>query len=299
MKNTSLDTHEQKIDGLINELPLPLDVKNKLVGSKKLKYLFSSFGSAFQACFPGIATDELLLIDTGTFLLAAGTYAVDNVYDLQVEGLAIQKRLMYGHFCHQESQRLLSQLFLMKDPFWEKYYNRYSNHFKELKVSRELDDELTFTRYTELLGYKYSLLNLPIDIMHHLTDEKNTDNYETILESLKWFTVGYNLPNEVKGLEEDLMGGINNYAWWRLKAQLEKLDIPFAHLSPEALHKLLYATGLAEQLLNESFEAFQKALDIVSHLNVPGYITIVKHRLAKNKRMKTKIEEHLTVLEEA
>jgi len=299
MNPAFINDHQQKIVQLVASLPLPQPMKDRLLDPERLekqKFLFLPFALAFADCFPGLTAADHILINASTYLGASGVYTMDGVFDLQIEGPAIQEPLIYGQLYMQESQRLLSRLFPDEGSFWVQYYQRYSDHFQELEESRQVDKELDFAHYRQLLGYKYSLLYVPVDMLFYLSGEKHRAAYDKIQESLQWFTVGYNLPNEVKGLEEDIRTGVNNYAWWRLRDELEQHDINPADHSAEEVHKLLYATGLAEQLLVESLDAFEKALAIVADLEVPLFRAIIEARMQSNRDMKAQIQEHLAAI---
>lgn len=281
----------------IHALPIPQEVKTALTDLKLIdsqQNLFMCFAQAFMSAFPGIDSATQNLINTITYLGARGIYEADRVYDVQISGREIQKPLMFSHFYHSEAQRLLSSLFPSHHAFWSQYYQRYWLHFSELEESYNTNTKLNFNAYCRLLHCKYAMLYVPVDMMHFLTDQRHLDSYQSIIQSLKWFTVGYNIPNEIRGLKTDLETHINNYAWWRLKEKLSEFNIDPEDHSPEELNKLVYVTGLAEKMLEESLEAFDKAIEKVQPLELPIYEYVVRKRVESNKMEMEILQEHLS-----
>ncbi|HEX5624779.1 MAG TPA: hypothetical protein VFX48_02080 [Saprospiraceae bacterium] len=297
MKNEQLQRISLNVIQTIQTQALPDEIKSALTDPELLKNqesLFLCFAQAFMDAFPGIPENEQVLINTITYLGARGIYEADPVYDIQIQGPEIQKHLVHSHFYHCESQRLLSHLFPIDHPLWAVYYQRYWQHFGELRESRMTDKRLDFKTYLQLLRYKYAMLYVPIDIMHYRTGQQYRESYERICEALQWFTVGYNIPNEIRGLKIDLETHINNYAWWRLMEKLPELDIDYRDYSSEELHKLVYVTGLAERMLEESLEAFEKALACIRPLNLPLFEYIIHKRIENNKMEMEILQEHLS-----
>ncbi|PSR51873.1 hypothetical protein AHMF7605_28595 [Adhaeribacter arboris] len=247
--------------------------------------LFLGFASVFTPAFPGLSPAQELLLNAAVYLGAKGIYHLDNVWDLQVAGEKRTNQAYQGQLFLLESQRMLSQLFPFQDDFWREYYGLLTKHFQELTLSKNIDEPLTEQAYQELLAHKYAMLYCPVNALFSLTGKKHPSAYRTILDSLQWFCKGYNLPNEVMGLTEDLHLQINNYAYWRLQEYLLPMDIQVQDYSYEDLHKMLYASELAVTLMDEAIEALTQAAQLVSPLELVDYQKLI-YRLIDNVRQK-------------
>lgn len=296
MELLSMDQTIQSVIHTIKSSALPDPIKHWLTDEERVqtqKALFLCFAQALVPGFGELDKSCQVKLNTLVYLGASGIYEADKVYDIQVQGPAIQTPLIQSHFCLVESQRILSRLFEEDDPFWNTYYQRYWNHFQELAQSKCVKQRLDCDEYKNLLRHKYALLYLVADILHHLSDCQFVDQYERLKESLEWFTIGYNIPNEIRGLKTDLDTQVNNYAWWRLLEILPEFGMDADELSSEELHKMVYFTGLAERMLEESLVAFRKAKECVRPLGLNLFEQLIDARMQRNKKEMDILHEEL------
>ncbi|MBK9271550.1 MAG: hypothetical protein IPM48_08120 [Saprospiraceae bacterium] len=287
----------QGVRDLILSSPMPEDIKQLLVNEEVMRSqrsLFLCLAQAFMKAFPGLNEDQQIRINAIIYLGSTGIYEADKVYDIQISGASIQEPLVRSHFCFIESQRLLTGLFSANSEFWKVYYKRYWDHFKELKESKQTDRKLDFDEYRNLLKHKYSMIYLIADILYFLTDQKYTDTYLNLIQVMEWFTVGYNIPNEIRGLKTDMDTNINNYAWWRLKEILPEFGIQNDELSSEEMHKMIYLTGLAERMLRESLDAFDQAIAMVRPYGLELLEHIIRKRIESNQHEMEILQEELS-----
>ena len=279
---------------IIKEGPLPDPIKNHLINSSNLKdwqEVWLGYVFIFQPAYPRINQKQFELLNAASYLGARAVYEMDHVYDLQITGKAIRPNLINGQYLFNESQRLLSQLFHFDSPFWKMYYQRLEEHYKELELSGQkymLNDE----RYQELLQYKYALMYVPLDALYVLDDQKSSDINTALLSALKFFIKGYNLPNEVEGLADDIEQGINNYAWWRLIEELQQYDIPNPDNAAE-LQNLLFATRLGETLYDEAIAALEQSLRIIKDFSLFHFENMIKRRIKSTEKRKELVTNHI------
>jgi hypothetical protein len=291
-----MDQTIQSVIYTIRTSALPDPIKEWLTGKERVqsqKALFLCFAQALVPAFGKLDKSSQIRLNTLVYLGASGIYEADKVYDIQVEGPDIQTPLIQSHFCLVESQRILAGLFGEKSSFWNIYYQRYWDHFQELKQSKCIHSRLDYHEYKNLLRHKYALLYLVADILHHLSNCQYVNHYERLIETLEWFTIGYNIPNEIRGLKTDLDTQINNYAWWRLLEILPEYGLDAGELSSEELHKMVYFTGLAERMLEESLEAFRKAKECVRPLELNLFEKLIDSRMQRNRKEMDILQEEL------
>ncbi|WP_428667948.1 hypothetical protein [Runella sp.] len=283
----------------LQNLPLPETVRKAFFSAEQFKHdqkLFLTLGSVFAPAFPGLSSWQELRLNAACYLGSLGIYQLDTVLDEQVQGTERITKAYQGQLLMLESQRILSHLFELQHPFWETYYKRVEKHYHELILSKDISEPLTETGYLHLLEHKYAMLYVPLDALFFLTGQTQPVQYATIEASLQLFCKGYNLPNEVMGMAEDMSLGITNYAYWRLKDSLKEIGIEADDYGYEELHTLLYASGLGETLLDEAVEAFREADLLAKTVKLPGYQKLIYYRIENVLSRKKVIEEHKTII---
>jgi hypothetical protein len=283
----------------IEDGPMPANIRSYVLRPELLKTqekLFLCIAQAFVPAFPGVSTSDQIRVNALIYLGARGIYEADPVLDNQVIGKNIHEPLMRSQFCTMEAVRILSGLFSADSPFWPQYYARYTDHFDELKESSQTDKKLDHDAYISLLAKKYALLYLVLDTWHYLAGQKNKQAYEDLLKAVAWFTIGYNIPNEIRGLKTDLETHVNNYAYWRLLDLLPEMGLSAADFDQEELHKLVYVSGLAERMLNESMAAFEYSMTIADQYDLTLFKQIVLSRMESNQREMDVLQEELSLI---
>jgi hypothetical protein len=293
---------DQIISGVIQHIgdgPLPEPIRSYVLRQELIQTqekLFLCIAQAFVPAFPGVNPTEQIKVNALIYLGARGIYEADPVLDNQVEGKSIHDPLMRSQFCTMEAVRILSGLFPADSPFWPQYYARYADHFDELKESGQTDKKLGQDAYTSLLAKKYALLYLVLDTWHYLTDQKNKQAYEDLQQAVAWFTIGYNIPNEIRGLKTDLETHVNNYAYWRLLELLPEMGLSAADFDQEELHKLVYVSGLAERMLTESLAAFEQTMTVANQYDLNLFKQIVLSRMESNQKEMDVLQEELSLI---
>lgn len=279
---------------IIKEGPLPESIKSYLIDSSNLQEwqeVWLGYVFIFQPAYPRVNQKQFEVLNAASYMAARAVYEMDHVYDLQVTGKAIRANLINGQYLFNESQRLLSKLFHFDSPFWKMYYQRLEEHYKELELSGQqymLTDDL----YQELLQYKYALMYVPLDALYILDEQKSSYVNTALLSALKLFIKGYNLPNEVEGLADDIEQEINNYAYWRLLEELQQHNIPNPGKAAE-LQNLLYATRLAETLYDEATADLEQSLRVIKELSLYHFENMIKRRIASTEKRKELVTNHI------
>ena len=131
------------------------------------------------------------------------------------------------------------------------------------KIEKALEDskQISFDVYEDLADKKSAFGKIAIDSLNSLSDNNYQEMYNKLLESHKFFSVGFQLYDDVKDFREDLQKGQFNWAVYKLKdivdfAEFDN-DIP-------TFNKLLYIRGVAQEVLKLSIDNFQKSLDIIN-----------------------------------
>ena len=287
----------QDIEAGIQDLPIPPDLRKKFALSTKEvhKNLFAAITGAFAPCFPSVTATDLVNLSTAVYLGASAVYALDPVLDQQASTAENIIYIRESHFLFNEATRILSGIFEPGHAFWIKYSQRIDDHFSEPALSKNVHTELDTETYRKLLAKKYSLLFVPLDGLYFLDKQENSSNYESLQELMNKFILGYNIPNEIRGISDDIRCSINNYALWRLKKLLPEFELRAEDFNADELHKLVYATGLASLLYDETLHYFSEAKKMAEELNLSLLANLVNDSMRKASAEKLQLEEELNL----
>lgn len=163
--------------------------------------------------------------------------------------------------------RILASVFGENTSFWDLWNKRKMEYFEAIKIERNLaeNEEIDFRIYEDLADKKSAFGKVAIDSLYILDENPNKEIYDALLLSHKYFSVGFQLYDDVKDFKEDFEKGQFNIAIYKLK---KKIDIDLYKNEVTILNKLLYIRGIGQEILQESVEQFEKALSILSELGI-------------------------------
>ncbi|MDR0866023.1 MAG: terpene cyclase/mutase family protein [Candidatus Symbiothrix sp.] len=176
----------------------------------------------------------------------------------------------------EETVKTLTAVFGKNSEFWD-YWNARKHEFMEaVQIEKELQTQklVKQTAYQDLADKKSTFGKIAIDCLYLLTGKKETQIYRLLLKSHYYFSVGFQLYDDVKDFKEDFEKGQFNWAIYQLK---KKIDFDRFQNDVNRLNKYLYLEGVASSLLHRSAQAFQKALDILKPLNIDSeWVGVIK-----------------------
>jgi hypothetical protein len=167
----------------------------------------------------------------------------------------------------EEAVKILISVFGINSEFW-KYWDRRKQAFiGAVKIEKQLQAQkkVNWEAYKNLADKKSTFGKIAIDCLYQLSDKKNENLYRLLLHSHYYFSVGFQLYDDIKDFKEDFEQGQFNWAIYELK---QKVDFNRYKNNLSILNKLLYTQGVASAILNKSIAAFQKAEDMLSPLNI-------------------------------
>ena len=182
----------------------------------------------------------------------------------------------------EESIKMLSSIYELSSFFWEVWSKRKNEYFEAVKIEKSLfyQNKIDFKTYEDLADKKSAFGKIAIDSLHILDSEQSKENYKALLQSHKYFSVGFQLYDDITDFKEDFERGQFNYAIYELK---KKIDFDIYNNDKIILNKLLFINGIGQEILTKSIAHFQKALSILLELKT------------KSKWLETVIEMKETV----
>lgn len=165
--------------------------------------------------------------------------------------------------CQEETIKILTSIYGTDSDFWKYWNKRKSEYFKAVKIEKglHLNDNVDFQVYKDLADKKSSFGKIAIDSLYVLSKQNNKKKYQALLESHKYFSVGFQLYDDVKDFKEDFENGQFN---WALYALNEKLNFSDYNNDISILNKLLFIENIGQILLEKSIKSFQKSLEIIN-----------------------------------
>ncbi len=285
----SLEETSNSIIYFLKELSFSPHTKDLVFEERNLKAhkaLFLPFFHAIAEAFPSIKEEPKKIAGAAVYLGAMAVYELDPVLDLQLKAEKSNQHITTSISLLQQAQLLLSRIFTPDSMFWDDYFRRWRLHFHELelsKVNKKTQIQWTREDYYHLLTHKYALIFTPLDICYHLTlTDRNT--YTLLENTLKDFIIGYNIPNEISGFQQDGELNIANYSWCKLVPRLKEMGLQAEDYSLPELHKLLYLSGTAEEMYQESLQAFERCLKTIKKLNLGLLENLIKARKEKIRK---------------
>ena len=188
----------------------------------------------------------------------------------------------------EESIKMLSSIYSMDSIFWKYWNKRRNEYFEAVKIEKSLHEynQVSLGVYEDLCDKKSAFGKVAIDCLYTIENEINTKSYEQLLKSHYYFSVGFQLYDDIKDFKEDFLRKQFNWAIYELSKSIKFED--YKH-DVSILNKLLYVRGIGQNILQKSIEYFHKSISILEELNLDS------EWLAVNIEMKKTIENYLDV----
>lgn len=165
----------------------------------------------------------------------------------------------------EECIKILTEIFGSKSRFWSYWNTRKQEYFEAINLEKKYltQKTTTFKQYSILAEKKSAFGNIAIDCLYTLTGCKHAEVYNILLESHKYFSIGFQLYDDIKDFKEDFENGQFNWAIYSVLQQ------QFSHKNTvNILNKLLFISGIGQEILQQSIYSFEKSLNLVKSIAV-------------------------------
>jgi hypothetical protein len=162
----------------------------------------------------------------------------------------------------EETIKILTFLYGRDAKFW-KYWNlRKQEYMIAIQIEKTLQTQKNpdWEDYKNLADKKSAFGKIAIDSLYLLSDKKNKTLYKALLKSHYYFSIGFQLYDDLKDFKEDFENKQFNWAHHQLSRKTDLIQLPNDVC---LLNKLLYTKGIAFEIMNKSILAFQKAIDVL------------------------------------
>ncbi len=239
---------------------------------------YKRYPRLFYRYFEGVDAAKVVQLSKAGYLYYHATLLTDALIDdRKFSNFPIITMLQ------EETIKMLTDIYGIKSEFWTYWNARREDYFEAVKIEKKLnyDAEVTLATYKDLADKKAAFGKVAIDCLYLLSNKKDEKLYQVLLRSHHYFSIGFQLYDDVKDFREDFEKGQFNWAIYeqRRAGYYEdfKADI-------DSLHKLLFIHGTAQKVMSTAISFFQIAVDILGSLKVEsewkGVIEEMKGTLA-------------------
>lgn len=183
--------------------------------------------------------------------------------------------------CQEETIKLLTEIFTIKSVFWNYWNTRKNEFFNAVLLQQKLYNktEVNFSEYEVLADYKSAFGKIAVDSIFVLTKQADERKYKIILKSHKYFSVGFQLFDDINDFRIDFGNKQFNWAVYELSKKIEFADYGN---DPIKLNKILYIKEIGQGILRKAIEYFETAENLVYNLeNSKSWLNVIQQM--KNK----------------
>ena len=247
----------------------PTEVVNSIMNEEFINtnpsyYLYYPY--LFNEYFNFHDKDKLDLISMSAFLYYKSVILIDDIFDNDKKTNNF-KNYFIANICQEETIKILSSFFSMDSSFWKTWNNRKLEYVKAFQLDKALQQIKDYEEFENLADYKSAVGKVAIDCLYYLSNERNEDIYKSLLESHKYFYVGFQIMDDIVDYDEDTKNGQFNISKHELIKKLKNKNDVINDYSLENQKKLIYLTGVSEDLYVKATSYLNKSLKIQVNQN--------------------------------
>lgn len=215
---------------------------------------YEYYPKLFYAFFPNIDPELIKKLSVAGFLYYQSVLHLDAVIDDK----DISK-VPYALGYQEEAIKKLTDIFGIDSVFWMAWNQRKKEYQEAITLEKNISKKnavVSFVKYKKLADLKATFGKVAIDSMYILSGSENKELYDTLLTSHYYFSIGFQLYDDIKDFYEDFAKGQFNWGIQQLNLSLPEEE---KNLPPQLLNKLFFIRGIGQQILKTSIQYFKKA----------------------------------------
>lgn len=253
----------QQFNTYVQGLPISDTFKAIILDAKFINSnlaFYQNYPSLFSNAFL-ITNEQLDLLDMSGYLYYQATIFTDSLIDEK----DISKFPLIS-ICQEESIKILTSIYGLDNDFWRLWNKRRNEYLDAVIFEKALGkkENVTIEEYETLADAKSAFGKVAIDCLFSI-DNTNEDLHQKLLISHKYFSVAFQLNDDIQDFKEDLKKKQFNWAVYLLKQQ------NIANQDPDILVKYLYIRGISKKMYLLGIDYCNKALDCIENIAVPKW----------------------------
>ncbi len=246
---------------------------------------YSNYPSLFAEPF-SVQKKELCLLDISGYLYYQSILFTDSLIDEKD-----LSKFPLITICQEESIKILTSIYGRENIFWSLWNVRRKEYLQGTILEKGFSKKaiVTLEEYEILADSKSAFGKVAIDCLFSI-DNKEESLYHKLLLSHRYFSVAFQVNDDIQDFKEDLRKGQFNWAVYLLQQQ----DI--ADQDPNILEKYLYVRGISKQLYQLGIQYCDKSLDTVENINVPKWKQVLIDTKRTFTTAITEVDNYLEIL---
>jgi len=207
-----------------------MNVKERLIKNDKSPRFYQHYPELFSEYFPLVNSDNLSKLSEAGYLYYHSILLMDALVD-DKDFSKIPDMIQL----QEQAIKALCFIYGEDSEFWKYWSLRREEYFKAVEIEKKLNSENDVSKliYEDLAEKKSAFGKVAIDCLYVLSNPKDNFKYDLLLSSHKYFSVGFQLYDDVKDFNEDLKKGQFNWAIYQLKRSVD-----FSKIEPDNLNSL-------------------------------------------------------------
>jgi hypothetical protein len=175
---------------------------------------YQNYPSLFAKPF-SVRQKELNLLDIAGYLYYQATLFTDSLIDEKE-----LSKFPLITICQEESIKILTAIYGIENSFWKLWSERKNEYLEAIHLEKGLSKKtvITIEEYEVLADKKSAFGKVAIDCLFSL-DNKDENLHKQLLLSHKYFSVAFQLNDDIQDIKEDLKKGQFNWAIYLLQQQ--------------------------------------------------------------------------------
>ena len=277
-----------KFEIYIQNLPISKVFKKQILNKKFIEnnpIYYQNYPSLFSNIF-SISLEKLELLNIAGYLYYQSTILSDSLIDEK----DLSKYPLIT-ICQEESIKILTSIYGLEDNFWNLWNKRRNEYFQAILLEKELSkkESVTIEEYEILADKKSAFGKVAIDCLYSV-ENVNEDIYQKLLLSHKYFSVAFQLNDDLQDFKSDMIKVQFNWANYLLSKQ------NIAIQDPIVLEKYLYIRGISKQMYLLGIDYCDKALIIVENLDVPNWKKVLNDTKKRFITAIIEVENYIEIL---
>lgn len=263
MKNQSLMVYSD----FIKKSEIPTQFFDQLLNEKFINntpQYYQNYPELFSNLYK-IDKVQLDLLNIAGFLYYQATIHADSLMDEK----DVAKFPLIS-ICQEESIKILTSIYGLNNDFWKLWNIRKSEYFIAILLDKELSKKeiITINEYEILADKKSAFGKIAIDCLYSI-DNSNKELYNNLLLSHKYFSVAFQLNDDIQDFREDLKNDQFNWAVYLLQKE------GISNQDPIILEKYLYIRNISKEIYLLAIEYCDKSLLIIDDFDLPKWEFVI------------------------
>jgi hypothetical protein len=241
-------------------------------------YYYLYYPYLFKQYFDVTDNQSLDLLSIAGYLYYRSVIIIDEIFDNDKSSNKFGKYIV-ANTCQEEAVKILSEFFDVDSDFWNTWNYRKIEYAQAYKLDKSLQKIHSYEEYETLADCKSAFGKIAIDCLFHISGKKSKEQYDKLLDSHKFFYVGFQIIDDISDFIEDIENNQFNISNFELCKQLEKSNETFEDYRIHDLKKLIHLNGISETLYRKAVVYFERAFDIEKEINLNNISTVWKDEI--------------------